>query len=179
MIQKKYIYPLDFSNPALCAEMKLRILPFIKKTASGCWEWTKCVQANGYARIRLGSKTQYAHRIAYSAFTGVSITSDMFACHKCDNPRCVNPEHIFIGNHADNTADARAKGRLSNGDKHARLVCGERGGGAKLTWKKVSKIRALSASGVRTKAIAARYGVDVSTVRLVLRNKTWKSGWAP
>lgn len=80
----------------------------------GCWEWSGCVQANGYPRINFERKPQYAHRLSYSVFVG-PIKSGMDVCHKCDNRRCVNPDHLFIGTRQDNMTDAVAKGRQAKG----------------------------------------------------------------
>lgn len=98
--------------------------------ATGCWEWTGEVKANGYGRIR--RKVNHrdvhipVHRAMWEALNG-AILGGLFVCHHCDNPRCCNPKHLFLGTHSDNMADCVAKGRkgikqLPAGTRFGRLV---------------------------------------------------------
>lgn len=90
----------------------LRFWKWVKKTPKGCWEWQGCLTKGGYGRFQVHPKTLRAHRVSYFLFNGPIIDSQL-VLHKCDNPLCVNPEHLFLGTSKENTDDMIAKGRLS------------------------------------------------------------------
>jgi hypothetical protein len=76
---------------------------------SGCWLWTKETRG-GYGYFRMGGEAWRAHRLAWRLFVG-PIPKDLFVCHHCDTPPCVNPAHLFVGTHRKNMQDMREKGR--------------------------------------------------------------------
>jgi hypothetical protein len=84
-----------------------------KRTAGGCLVWAGSKNVDRYGRMVRGGKTFFAHRLSYERFVGPT-PSDMEICHTCDNPSCVNPEHLFLGTTRDNALDREAKGRSAN-----------------------------------------------------------------
>ncbi len=83
-----------------------------------CWEWRGYRNYKGYGRCRIkGTKLRRAHRVAWMLANGSEPPPTLFVCHKCDNPPCCNPEHLFLGNHRENMADKVEKARRSRGTK--------------------------------------------------------------
>ena len=130
-----------------------------------CWPWTGHTKKNGYGVIKKDGVSMFAHRASWE-FHKSPIPEGLCVLHKCDNPPCVKPDHLFLGTHADNTADMLSKGR----DVPPR---GERSGTAKLTWVKVAEIRKLKGS-LTQKEVAKQFGVTPSTISYVQSGKTWK-----
>jgi hypothetical protein len=114
---------------------------------------------SGYGRFRFCGKLELSHRVAYRLSVG-EIPDGMFVCHKCDNPSCCKPSHLFLGTHTDNIQDAVKKGRMT--------------GGRKLNWDAVLDIREMFAAGHSKQMMADKYEVDVTTVSNILSGKTWK-----
>lgn len=84
-----------------------------KITESGCWEWQRSKSPLGYGRVSFGpTRTDRAHRIAYEIFKG-SFDQSLNVCHTCDNPPCINPDHLWLGTQKENVRDCVAKGRIS------------------------------------------------------------------
>ena len=130
---------------------------------NGCWLWSRPIHVRGYGRIWDGSKVVGAHRLSYELHSG-PIPSGLFVCHRCDEPTCVNPEHLFLGTNADNAADCKAKGRTRKGIDHNQ---------AKLTDDAVRSVREALAAGDRQRDIAKRFGVSQRCVSSIHRRVTW------
>ena len=142
---------------------------------TGCWNWTGSFRKDGYGKLIVGSKldgtrrTVTASRASYETFVG-PIPTGMVVCHKCDNPRCVNPEHLFVGTWKDNYDDMVRKGRQ-------KTAKGSHVASSKLTEATVRRIRK---SKKDPQTLADRYGVHVSTIRHILSGASWKHvGLAP
>jgi hypothetical protein len=152
--------------------MKRRKAPFWErvKVSDGCWEWTGPKDMYGYGLFYEGGRQKTTHRLSWTMHFGC-IPPAMLVCHRCDNPACVRPNHLFLGTHQDNMADKIAKGRAAGGSSP-----GEANPLAKLTDDIVRTIRAEYLPGKRGhgSAAAKRFGVSISTVHLVLRNKIWR-----
>lgn len=157
--------------------MAIEILPHItpKTTAAfaaragkqdGCWEWSGLIDGAGYARISLNRNLKIgAHRFSYAMHYGVE-PGNLFVCHRCDNPRCTNPEHLFLGTPLDNTKDMFSKGRQGrfDGEKNPRVI---------LTEEDVENIKVASAAWMSNTELGQLYGVTHSTISAIKRGKTW------
>lgn len=148
---------------------------------SACWPWTGWRHREGYGGVLsdgLGSRSLLAHRVAYVIAYG-HFDSRLCVCHRCDNPPCCNPTHLFLGTIGDNNRDKARKGRGVAGDKHParlhpeRLCRGEAVNTAKLSSADVESIRLRVASGERSPALAREFGVHPATVRRVVAGTSW------
>jgi hypothetical protein len=140
------------------------------KGIEACWEWTASRNADGYGMIGIGKgSSKGAHRVSYLLNNGI-IPDGYKVLHRCDNPSCCNPSHLFLGTQADNVADmVRKKRNVSHK--------GEKASGAKLTREEASAIRRDPASrqGVSKVELAKRYNVRIQTIYNVLNDKTYQS----
>lgn len=127
-------------------------------TEFGCWEWNGRRDRKGYGVIATSKKKQvFAHRIAYEAWVG-PIPEGLNVCHECDNPPCINPEHLFLGTVRDNLLDMTRKAR---------------GNTTKLSPAQVVEIYTLPSNDRDAQRQAERYGVSVSAIRSIWKNRTW------
>jgi hypothetical protein len=138
---------------------------FIPEPNSGCWIWLGTIEVSGYGMFPFQGKQWKAHRLAY-IFAKGTIPGDLDACHKCDVPCCVNPDHIFLGTHQDNMDDRDRKGRHG-----ARKLAGDRSPNARLSWETVKLIRS---STLSSRLLGQQLGVCRSTIKNVRRGKTWR-----
>ena len=169
----------------LTEEVKQRFWEKVNKT-DGCWLWTganageKCP----HGRLSVGGKLVGAHRISWVIHYG-EIPDGLEVCHDCpggDNPKCTNPDHLFLGTQKDNMRDAAAKGRMgkARGDRNAMrlypgLLRGEKNGRAKLNEDQVREIRSQHAQCHSSyKELAIKYGVTKTLVGLIVTRKNWK-----
>ena len=133
-------------------------------TARGCWEFLGSRRQDGYGRVKIAGRTIRAHRLAHEAWVG-PIPEGAVVMHSCDNPPCINPEHLSVGTVADNDHDRDRKGRGNN-------ARGEHHGRARLDWGKVREIRLLAGTKSLSE-LSRQYGVSRETVNKVIHMKTW------
>lgn len=136
---------------------KLSILSFFDKKEvddNGCWNWTGSLNKHGYGVKRFKGKPRLTHRIAYKLHYGSNIEG-VCVCHKCDNPKCFNPNHLFLGSHQDNMDDMAIKGRkYAVLDRHS-----------------VTEIRR---SKLKNSDLARIYKVSERTIRYAKNKNTWQ-----
>lgn len=139
-----------------------------KSEGDKCWEWqgflSRGGKSSGYGVFGFEGKMHRAHRIAYRFAFG-EFAEHLFVLHRCDNPRCVRPDHLFLGTHTDNMCDMVNKGRASSGP-------GTQNPSAKLNEQQVLEIRALKGKLPR-QDIADKYGVSLSAIKRIFAGKAW------
>lgn len=128
---------------------------------SGCIRFTGHLDGEGYGRIMVARVKYMAHRLSYSLNNG-PIPDGYVVRHKCDNPSCINPEHLEVGTQADNIADKVSRGRQARGSGVGRAI---------LTEEAVREIRS---SPLKVSELSTLYGVSVVSIRNILRRKTWQ-----
>jgi hypothetical protein len=138
-----------------------------------CWEWQASRDGLGYGffRVANGESMKKAHRVAWELTYG-AIPDGLIVCHRCDNPPCVNPEHLFLGTWQDNVDDRVAKNRSSRLVSHF----GETSPLAKLTAEQVDAIRyRYAAGGILQRELADEYRVTQTTISKIVRGVRWKA----
>lgn len=153
------------------ADPERRFWPHVRK-GEGCWEWSGFLSANGYGK---SGRRQYAHRLSWELANG-PIPDGLYVCHRCDNPSCVRPDHLFVGTAADNAADMGAKGRSAFA-RHPEIVRrGEQVNTARLTEANVREIiQRLRQPGRPTlRQLAAEYGVAFCAIQGIYSGRAWK-----
>lgn len=135
-----------------------------RKGPDDCWEWQGSPGKDGYGRFGVNGRTLKPNRFAWELVHG-EITEGLHVCHRCDNPLCCNPIHLFLGTNADNRADMVSKGRQARGEKN---------GNAKLTEAKIHEIRVrLSYGGVTQKSLLTEYDVSRATMSRIANKRRW------
>lgn len=134
----------------------------IKK--DGCWDWKGSKGPGGYVNIRYNRKKILAHRISWIIHNG-EIPDCLFVCHKCDNRRCTNPDHLFVGTTQENTKDRDEKKRQIHGSRHHK---------SKLTESDVVEIKKRLVLGIPSKKIADEFGVTDGSIWFIKHGITWR-----
>lgn len=127
-------------------------------TDTGCWDWNGPREVAGYGTAKIGGKTYKTHRLAYETWVA-PIPDGKYILHSCDNPPCINPDHLRTGTQRENVRDREVRGRS---------------GRSKLTPRDVLAVRAAYLDRNVTQAmLAERYGVSIMTIGRVVRGESW------
>ena len=146
---------------------KERVLLYaVPDSDTQCWNWSGYVDRDGYGKLTLNNHPEMAHRVSWEAHFG-PIQSGMFVCHRCDNPRCVNPAHLFVGTAKDNNDDMCSKGRAARQQ-------GEQHGAAKLTEKQALEIYRRANNGEIRRHLAREFGVSPMTISNIANGRRWR-----
>lgn len=144
--------------------LKQRFLEKVYYALDGCWYWIGYTDVDGYGRISLNNISTVASRVSFIIHNGDPGT--LYVCHSCDNPTCVNPDHLYAATQKQNVADCFSRGR-GNRNK------GETHGGAALALSDVIAIRA-NVDGLTQKQLGEKYGVGQTTISRINIGKTWR-----
>lgn len=169
----------------------------LKGDVDSCWNWRGWTNRQGYANFKVNGVTHKAHRVSYELTNG-PIPTGLLVCHQCDNPSCMNPNHLFVGTHQDNATDKMNKGRFVKmiGDKNGarlhperlargnnsgarlhieKMPRGERHGRAKLTTAQVADIRAkYQSGGVSHRSLARQFNMSPTQIARIIHRDHWR-----
>ena len=142
--------------------IKERFERFFNKTEN-CWEWSGSLRGKGYGGFSLNNKTKIASRVSYELYKE-PIPKGLLVCHTCNNPKCVNPDHLYLGTYSDNTQQAVQENRQY-------IAKGEANGSSKLTEDQILLIRKDHRA---QRAIAKDYGCSQLHISRIKRKLVWK-----
>ena len=136
----------------------------VKISESGCWEWVGSKLKDGYGHFHVNRVGIPAHRYSYKFYKG-EIPDGCVIRHTCDNPSCVNPDHLQVGTQKENYDDSKMKGRHSHGEAHGNSVYSE---------QQIRKVMQLIADGIKPKVVSDKTGVALSTVYDIKGGRSWQ-----
>lgn len=143
-----------------------RFNQYFNKT-DGCWNWTGSVSVGGYGKFWLENNTIPAHRASFILHKGQNPDGKM-VLHTCDNPRCVNPDHLVLGTHHDNARHMKERGRFLVGEQNSR---------SKITVEEARNIIRMLLDGGKIRTIAKSLGHSRNLVKAIAEKITWKHIW--
>lgn len=179
--RKKFKKPLIKKCP-ICKELhskplilecsiKCRLLNRIEKI-NECWEWQGMLNNHGYGVIVTENKRKYAHRESYKEFIG-EIPNSKCVCHTCDNPKCINPKHLWIGTREDNNKDTVKKGRHNYGINLIPAMKGEKSPNSKLKNEDIFDIRQMLEKNIKRKEIEKKYKISRGHLSMIANRQIW------
>lgn len=136
------------------------------KSDDECWEWTGTKNAGGYGTISMNKKRYLCHRVSFVLTHNMDLLPEFIICHHCDNPKCVNPKHLFMGSHADNAQD-RAKKKRQGTDRGGVT----RSGKLPYTELLFEEIREKYKGGFKQKEIESIYGISQGYIARIIHNE--------
>jgi hypothetical protein len=158
------LYVKRGQDPNSREHLAARLLNGVESTPTdGCWNWARASRSDGRAQMTVNSRTIAAARVAFMVWNG-EIPDGAMVLHKCDNPRCIRPDHLELGDQAKNMGDCAARGRSCRGASNGKAV---------LSFAQVDAIRDARNNGLSQDVIAAIYGVSRSTIGRILRGEAW------
>lgn len=143
---------------------------YIKKLANGCWEWQGNLHKDGYGFFTINSKPVLAHRISFQLYIK-KIPKGLFVCHSCDNRKCVNPKHLWLGTQFQNMQDMMQKKR--NGGVSLNPKRGENHPNCKFSIKQIQSIRDKFKAGFKTVELAREFKTNYKYIWKIVNNKVW------
>lgn len=144
---------------------KKHLTNYITRKSNNCWFWQRSKSKQGYGNYCSNGKVYRAHRVSAHLFLKMPLESKKLVLHKCDNPPCVNPEHLFIGTQKDNMIDASKKNKFNR--------VGTNNGHAKLNPKKIKEIRNRLKNGETQTSIGVTFNVPQSTIWKIKNKVLW------
>ncbi len=138
-----------------------------KKDSNDCWVFLGAKNSAGYGQFKFGKLgVTLAHRASWMITHNKIIPCNMCICHTCDNPGCVNPQHLWLGTRAENNQDKANKGRAPSGK-----MKGENHGRSKITAQQIHRIRR---SKAKQCCLAEEFGISPSAISMIINRKRWK-----
>lgn len=148
-------------------KIKQRFYQYCDKKENGCWEWSGALTVNGYGKFWMDGKTTSAHRVSFELHKHAIPSSEM-VLHTCDNPKCVNPDHLTVGTHRDNVRHMQERGRFLTGEENS---------ASKITAEKAKEIIQRLLNGAKVRTLAKQMNVSRGIVKGIANKVTWKHVW--